>query len=101
MSADKIIVHIDVDLEEIVPGFLQNKKKDIITMQNAILSQDFETIEVLGHRMKGAGGGYGFDEISRIGADIEKAASQKKQEKIQLLLQELEQYLSCVEVIYE
>ena len=101
MDNDKIIVHVDKDLEAIVPNFLRNKRKDIETMLQALKDKEFHEIEVLGHRIKGAGGGYGFDEISRIGASIEEAASQENIPIIQNSLEELRAYLSCVEVIYE
>jgi hypothetical protein len=40
----------------------------------ALEKQDFETIRILGHTMKGTGGGYGFDTISEMGRALEEAA---------------------------
>ncbi|NUM35146.1 MAG: Hpt domain-containing protein [Candidatus Brocadiae bacterium] len=101
MSENTIVVHIDKDLEAIVPNFLENKRKDIITMRHALENKEFPSIQVLGHRMKGAGGGYGFDEITRIGANLEKAALEKKADAILSSLEELQIYLSSVQVVYE
>ncbi len=95
-----VIVHIDPDLEDIVPGFLENRRKDIVSLQTAIPRGDFETIRMLGHRLKGDGGGYGFDAISEIGAAIEHAAARRDAPALTQQAQALEDYLNRVEVVY-
>ncbi len=94
------IVYIDSDLMEIVPGFLDNRREDISTMGGAVEKGDFETIRVLGHDMKGSGGGYGFDGITDIGRALEQAAKDHNQTKIRKLVQELVNYVERVEVVY-
>ena len=49
----------DNDLADLIPGFLENRHKDV-AIQEAIEQGNYETIRVLGHTMKGAGGGYGL-----------------------------------------
>ena len=39
-----------------IPAFLQNRRQDVTTMLDALARGDFETVERLGHCMKGAGG---------------------------------------------
>jgi hypothetical protein len=51
--------------------------------------------------MKGAGGGYGFDYISEIGAAIEKAAKENNIEDLRRWVGELSIYLEKVEVVYD
>lgn len=51
--------------------------------------------------MKGSGGGYGFMEISVIGAAIELAAKEKAPDKILNHLDELKSYLKNVSVVYD
>jgi HPt (histidine-containing phosphotransfer) domain-containing protein len=98
---EKIIVHVDPDIADLIPGFLENRHKDIKTMGEALTQGDFETIQVLGHSMKGAGGSYGFDAITDIGKSLEQAAKDKDAEGIQRSVGELAAYLDCVEVLYE
>ena len=43
----RIIVHVVPDLEELVPGFLQHRRNDIATIQEALKQSDFETIRIL------------------------------------------------------
>jgi len=102
MSADdKIVVAVDIDLEDIVPGYLENRQKDIVDITRAVDGGDFETIRVLGHRMKGSGGGYGFDRITDIGFALENASKEGDGEEIRARVEELRDYLARVEVTYE
>ena len=95
-----ITVYIDSDLEEIVPGFLENRRRDVQTVKTALRQNDLKTIGVIGHRMRGDGGGYGFDAISTIGEGMEQAAARQDQEAISRHLSSLVDFLARVEVVY-
>jgi histidine phosphotransfer protein HptB len=97
----KIIVQVDPDIADLIPGFLENRHKDIKTMGEALTEGDFETIRILGHSMKGAGGSYGFDAITDIGKSLEQAAIAKDAGGIKKSVQELSAYLDCIEVVYK
>lgn len=99
-SKDRLIVEICSDLEDIVPIFLGNREQDLRTLRDALTRQDFGTIQTLGHRLKGDGGGYGFDRISEIGATMEQAARQEDYTTAELQILQLEDYLRRVLVIY-
>ncbi|MDO9529433.1 MAG: Hpt domain-containing protein [Syntrophales bacterium] len=101
MTDEKIIVHVDPDIEDLIPGFLENRHKDIKTIGESLAVGDYETIQRLGHSMKGAGGGYGFDEITAIGSRIENAAKEENADEIQRQAGELLRYLENIEVVYE
>jgi HPt (histidine-containing phosphotransfer) domain-containing protein len=97
--AEKTIIRVDPEIAELIPGFLENRRKDIAAMLDAVQRGDFETVRVLGHSMKGAGGGYGLDAITEIGAALEQAAKQLNAAEIQNRVNELSCYLDRVEVI--
>lgn len=99
--AGKIIVRVDNDLADLIPGFLENRHKDVKAIQEALEQGNYETIRVLGHTMKGAGGGYGFDTITDIGAALEQSAKDKNTDEIRKWVENLSTYLHGVEVIYE
>ncbi|OSM05129.1 Hpt domain-containing protein [Magnetofaba australis] len=101
MSGDKIVVVIDRDLEDIVPGYIENRHKDIEALRKAVEEGDTETANVLGHRMKGSGAGYGFDEITEIGRHIETSAKSNDIDGVKKGVADLESYLQRVEVTYE
>ncbi len=95
------IVHIDEDLEEIVPNFLKNREKDIQSISRSLDGGDYEAIRIIGHGMKGSGSGYGFDGISRMGEAIEAGAIEGNADEIGKIARELSTYLDRVEVVYE
>src|SRR2546428_9911776 len=74
---ERILVRVASEIAELIPGFLQNRRKDIAAMLDAVQQGDFETVRLLGHSMKGAGGGDGFDAITEIGASLRGAAKQR------------------------
>jgi hypothetical protein len=98
--SQRIPVSVDRDLEDIVPIFLANRNKDVHTLRASIANQDLETVGILGHRMKGDGGGYGFDMISQIGGAIELAVGRRDHPAIERLTAQLEDFLARVTVIY-
>ncbi len=97
----RIVVHVDTEIQEIVPGFLENRCEDIASMLQALDRRDYETIRILGHSMKGAGSGYGFDGITDLGQSIEYAAEKENDEDIRKLMIELSTYLYSLDVVYE
>ena len=99
-SADRVTVRIDRDFEDIVPGFLANRTKDIQTLRHALANKDFTTIRILGHRMNGDGGGYGFDQITEIGAAMELAAARQDHAAAEQHIAQLEDFLARVHIEY-
>lgn len=95
-----IRVEISRDLEDIAPTFLDNKREDLQTLRVAVGAKDFATLQTLGHRMKGDGGGYGFDAISETGARLESAAKQQDLPTVEQCIVELEDFLNRVTVLY-
>ena len=100
-SSNRITLTIDLELEEIVPIFLGNRHRDVETLRTSLAAKDFETIRMLGHRMKGDGGGYGFQAISDMGDAMELAAGRHDHPAIERLMTQLADFLSRVTVIYK
>jgi HPt (histidine-containing phosphotransfer) domain-containing protein len=100
-SNDAIIVYLDPDLEDIVPGFLHNRRKDIETLTACMENGQLDTIRLLGHRLKGDGGGYGFNAISSIGHTLEQAALRGDLATIRESTAELTNFLTRVQVVYK
>lgn len=97
---DQLTVEISRDLEEIVPVFLRNRQKDVRILRDALTTQDFKTVQTLGHRMRGDGGGFGFNRITEIGSAIERAAKLEDRSIIEQQIIQLEDFLKRVAVVY-
>lgn len=96
----RITVSVDHDLEDLVPGFLENRRKDAAALARAAQSGDLKTVRLLGHRMKGDGGGYGFQLISEIGEALEQAARREDWKVIAEKTEILTVFLAQVDVVY-
>ncbi len=58
-----------------IPAYLARRRQEVEKIRSLLASGDFEKIRTLGHDLKGTGAGYGFPELSRVGRELEKAAS--------------------------
>lgn len=96
----RIMVRIDPELEEIIPDFFAFRHRDLEALSELMEQGDFERIRVIGHNLKGAGGGFGFDAISEIGQRLEQAAELAATADVRRCMQELADYLDRVEVCY-
>ena len=96
----RVTISIDADLEELVPGFLENRRKDAAALARAVQCRDVKVVRLLGHRMKGDGAGYGFQEISQIGEALEQAAINEDWKVIAEKTEALTAFLAQVDVIY-
>ena len=98
-SQEKILVRADARLRAVIPGYLDNRRRDVAAMLAALDQADYQAIRELGHKMSGTGGGYGFPRITTIGGAIEKAAMEQSPGEIRVLAGELSRYIEQVEVV--
>lgn len=70
-----LTVEVHEALKELLPGFLDSRQRDLQELAHCLESADFPAIARIAHNMKGAGGGYGFDQVSVFGERLEQAAS--------------------------
>ena len=73
---------------------------DIAKLRAALNDNDFANIQSIGHSTKGVGGGYGFDLMSELGAEIESAAKENDADKIREKIDQLDDYLQRIEIEY-
>ena len=96
---DTILVRANPKFADLIPVFLQNCRQNVIAMLDALDRGDFETVEILGHGMRGAGGSYEFQAITDIGAALEQAAESADTDASRKWVGELSGYLDRVEII--
>jgi DNA-binding NarL/FixJ family response regulator len=89
---------IDPRYADLVPTFLENRRKDVVAMQDALGRRDFEVVRSLGHGMRGAGASFGFQAITDIGAALEEAAARGDEALLRKQVRRLEDYLEGVTV---
>jgi len=96
----KNVVRIDRDLKEIVPGYLQNRKKELSELKTLLSSNSFDQIAKIGHKLRGNAGGYGFEGLGRLADLLEKHAKEKNTSLIADDLESIESYLENIVVAY-
>jgi PAS domain S-box-containing protein len=100
-TTDRVRFRVDASLAGLIPGFLENRRRDVETIAAALERADYDNVRILGHNMKGSGGGYGFERITELGASLEEAAGRRAPEDIRLKSAELKQYLDALYLEYE
>ncbi|MFZ5595064.1 MAG: Hpt domain-containing protein [Pseudomonadota bacterium] len=98
---DKLIVHVDPDLRDLLPTYLARRQQDVTALTEALNRCDYEAIRVIGHNMKGTGSGYGLEAVGRVGDELERAAPQHDTQAIVTLINRLDDYLRRLEIVFD
>jgi response regulator RpfG family c-di-GMP phosphodiesterase len=96
---ETIFVRANPKIADLMPVFLRNCRQNVVAMLDALDGGDFETVAILGHGMRGAGGSYGFPTITDIGAALEQVAESADNNAARKWVGELSGYLDRVEII--
>ncbi|MEO7743540.1 MAG: ATP-binding protein, partial [Usitatibacter sp.] len=96
----RIVVRVDPNLADLIPGFLENRRRDVATIATALGQADFEAIRIVGHNMKGSGAGYGLVAITEIGASLEQSATRCASDEIGAQSAKLVRYLDVLRLEY-
>jgi HPt (histidine-containing phosphotransfer) domain-containing protein len=85
-------------MEDLVPSYLDKRRAEIAKYRQALIDEDFETIRMLAHKLKGTGAGYGFEELTSLGGQIEKAATSRDAARVRMCVDALASYIENVEL---
>ena len=85
--------------EDIVPGYLANRKLEVFEMGELLAASDFERLSELAHNLKGTARGYGFPDLVHLGAALEESADQRDSGSLRAQMTELGNYLDRVHLI--
>lgn len=81
---------------KILTGYCERRIQDISDIENALMLHDYKTIEFIGHRLRGNGSTYGFPNLTEIGENLERLASQKQYENVKNELDRLKDAVSVI-----
>lgn len=101
MNDNQYRVIVAKDLEDLIPVFMSNRKKELDALRVALAAADFEQLRQLGHRMKGVGNSYGFARVSDLGKHVEEGARSGDRASLEATILSYSEYLSKVQVAYE
>ncbi len=92
----EIVIQVDEVIADLVPGYLASRRAELEQVSEWLDAEDFEALEVLGHRLKGSGAGYGFEAISELGGDLEAAGVGRDLPRARRVAGELANYLQAL-----
>jgi HPt (histidine-containing phosphotransfer) domain-containing protein len=101
MDVPHYTVTVARDLEDLIPAFMSNRRKELDTLRVALAAADFEQLRQLGHRMKGVGNSYGFSHVSTLGKHIEVGARSGDRAALEARIGEYAEYLAKVQIVFE
>ena len=98
-TQEPICIHPSEEIAKLAPWYLDRRRSDLVALAAALQAHDYQKIRTMGHDMKGSGVGYGFEEITKIGASLEAAAKQESGGEIGNKIEALSHYLNRVEIV--
>lgn len=96
-----IDVRVDQRIAELLPRFFEACRRECGELRRAADAGGWAAAGNIGHSLRGAGGGYGFDEVTQIGRDVEAAARRQDAAGLSSLASRLEDYLARVRPVFE
>src|SRR5258706_12113323 len=98
MKDDSYRVIVAKDLEDLIPVFMSNRRKELDTLRVALAAADFDPLPQLGHRMKGVCNSYGFLRVSEIGKYVEDFARIGDPASLESTIAQYSAYLLKIEI---
>lgn len=92
-SQSSIKAAFDARMADLVPGYLSNRRKELLELKRMLETSEFEGIERIGHKLKGNALSYGFPNLGLLGSALEAAANAKDPAKSRELISEIETFL--------
>jgi hypothetical protein len=95
---ERIRLAVEPALRELVPGFLANRRKDLEAIGRALHSGNMDAIGVVGHNIRCFSRVYGFDDLTALGEELQKAATERSTLRVVHAQAQLADYLSRVDL---
>lgn len=81
-----------IDLESL-QRYKSRRHADLVRCRECLKKRDYETIQNIGHNLKGNGASFGFPELSQLGEKMECSAKELNESQIALLVDRLEEWV--------
>lgn len=95
------VVRPDPDLEDLIPSFMQNRKNELVDLEQSAGRSDFDFIRRMAHTWKGICRPYGFVHLETLSRNLEDAGERESQNDVQNILGEIKEYLANVRIVYD
>ena len=79
----------DPDFCELIDMFVAEMPQRVAAFEQASAKQDWDELQRLSHQLKGAAGGYGFDQLTLLASSVEEAVELRSSQEVTKRLAEL------------
>lgn len=93
LSNQHQLVCVDQILEPLLPGFIQNRWKDLDLLKKYLHESDYISIDNLIHKLQGTAGTFGFNELVDLAKNLNLAIKLNDLTKIESILSEYEFFM--------
>ncbi len=94
--SEPIALSVEPGLRELVPGFLDNRRRDLEALARAMESGDLAAVRGVGQNIRCFSRVLGVGELTSLGEELETAAEESARMRIAHLHAKLADYLSRV-----
>jgi HPt (histidine-containing phosphotransfer) domain-containing protein len=98
-SDEFVVVADDAQTRVLTERYLEQRRLELVELRAALARGDFEALWIAGHHMHGAGGSFGVEKISRLGAGLEFSAFARDPLRVVEHLDQLDAFLARIEVV--
>lgn len=93
-------VYVDEMLQDLIPGFMQNRLNEFSELEKMYSNKDFEALARIGHKLVGTGYNYGFQKLGDLASDLEKAGKEKNESAARTLIDQIRAHVENVNIVY-
>lgn len=87
----------DPDFEDLLEMFAETVGERRELLQQQFRAGNVNDMRVTAHQLKGAGGGYGFDGLSSVAADLEQACKENDIDRVGQTLDMVLEYMGRIQ----
>lgn len=93
-------VKISIDLQEIIPSMLNNRRDEILRLRGYLFQKRYTEAKDISHALKGVLGSYGFEEASEIASRLDEDLRVKNYKDAGKGADNLSRYMEEIEIEY-
>lgn len=94
MERQKTEVVVDPEIVDLVPMFIEARKKDVNDLEALAMTSNFEEMARICHTIKGIARPYGFPSLEKLAQELESECKNKNSEHANELLHRMQDFVA-------
>lgn len=97
---NKDTVYVDELLQDLIPGFMENRRNEFVELENFFSAKDYESLAKIGHKLVGTGYNYGFQKLGDLATELENAGKNKDEVGARRAIDGIREHVQNVDVVF-